>query len=249
MVAATYEQERQRVRELARRVGARLHDRRHLERGGEPARGDDRQPAGVLDRRDQHGQRDRVRDPRGRQGGRVAAGRAALDGQHVGSRISRGPGFCRVRDRLDDDGSAGAQGVGDPAGRDPEREAHHGHWILAQQVDLGVPVVVVLRGIARQFHSKALSQRLQRIGVAAVLSGVDGNRVGSEQVDPEGRGGFADLGDLLAELPGGLVSASQEAHASGLRGRRHERGGCRAARHGRGQDGPDHAEGGQGRCA
>ena len=111
-------------------------------------------------------------------------------------------------------------------GRATERERHHRDAVVLEELELGVPLVVLEARLA-ELDSVTLGLRAQPLDVALVARGVGCPGSGDEDVHSEGPpGGVTDLGDALAHRVCLLVAGSEEpertrlAHRGGELGRR-----------------------------
>nr|WP_240944328.1 hypothetical protein [Micromonospora thermarum] len=170
-------------------------------------------------------------------------------------------GLGALRDQPVDAQGAGGEGLGDRGHGDEhagagaaqrgqrrrvgqaEREAGHGHRVGHQQIDLVVPVVVVVRergGGQVEAVRSALGGYVT--GVPAKLRLADLGRAGHEQVHPARRAGRPQLGQLGGDRLGGLVAGREEAEAAGRGYGRDQGAGGGAPGHRRAHDGRRAAE-------
>jgi hypothetical protein len=127
--------------------------------------------------------------------------------------------------------AAGLPERGDDRGvRTAEREGDHGDTLRADEIELRLPRVVVVAGLA-ELHSVALGLAAQRFGVATKATRVATRHTRHEQVEAERPAGeLAQLGELHANGVGRAVPSGEEAEPAGLRdGRREGRRGGTAA--------------------
>jgi len=155
----------------------------------------------------------------------VSAGLDPLEDQDIGPGAGGDARLVRVGDRhpyL----NPGAPEVGDDRGvRAAEGERRHRRALAPQQLELGLPVVIVgpglseLGAVACGLVAEAPQVRVQR-------RRVDLPAARHEQVDPERRLGLlADLGQLGRDIRGAPVAGGEEAQPTGARDGEGELGG------------------------